>query len=185
MSSTIVGCSENAQVWKLISKVIGLGNGGTPVVLYGLIGVSFINLFLAATLSELAAAWPSAGGQYVWASKLGGPRVAFAVGWATIFEWIAIVGMRYDSLSRSFQPLTPGRIGRYHLSRGHLWPRRDLPPVVPHPAMACLPDLHGGEHNIGAEQPVCPLQHPAYGHRVPRLLNCYLPRYHDHLSSCS
>jgi choline transport protein len=72
--------------------VIGLGQGGTPVIIYGLIGTSLINVFIAATLAELSAAWPTAGGQYVWSSILASPKwrrsISFTVGWATIFEWV-------------------------------------------------------------------------------------------------
>lgn len=65
------------------------------VVLYGLIFTSLINVFLALTLGEMASAYPSAGGQYVWTSILAKPRykraLSFVVGWTTIFEWITIV----------------------------------------------------------------------------------------------
>ncbi|KAL8283778.1 hypothetical protein RQP46_005210 [Phenoliferia psychrophenolica] len=75
--------------------VLGLSQGGTVTVLYGLIGIAIINVFLALSLGELASAYPSAGGQYVWSACLAGPRsrraVSFAVGWTTIFSWVTIV----------------------------------------------------------------------------------------------
>ncbi|KAK4689137.1 choline transport protein, partial [Tremellales sp. Uapishka_1] len=96
MSSTIVISSFAPPFMCLTSQqVIGLSQGGTPVVLYGLIFTSLINFFLALTLGEMAAAYPSAGGQYVWSSILAGPRtrrgLSFIVGWVTIFEWITTV----------------------------------------------------------------------------------------------
>ncbi|GFZ44947.1 hypothetical protein JCM24511_02673 [Saitozyma sp. JCM 24511] len=59
--------------------VIGLAHGGTAVVLYGLNFTSAINVCLALTLGEMAAAYPAAGGQYVWSSILAGPMVASVV----------------------------------------------------------------------------------------------------------
>ena len=43
--------------------VVGLTQGGTVVVLYGLMLTSVINVFLALTLGEMSSAYPSAGGQ--------------------------------------------------------------------------------------------------------------------------
>lgn len=87
--------------WVAMSStiVIGLGQGGAPLILYGLIGTSVINAFVIATIAELAAAYPTAGGQYVWSAILAGGRskpnsrhpLAFIVGWATVYEWIVIV----------------------------------------------------------------------------------------------
>lgn len=60
--------------WVAMSStiVIGLGQGGTPIILYGLIGTSLVNAFVISTIAELAAAYPTAGGQYVWSAILGG-----------------------------------------------------------------------------------------------------------------
>ncbi|KAL1407660.1 hypothetical protein Q8F55_007093 [Vanrija albida] len=81
--------------WVAMSStiVIGLGQGGAPLILYGLIGTSAINGCVIATVAELAAAYPTAGGQYVWSAILapGSRRLPFAVGWATLFEWVVIV----------------------------------------------------------------------------------------------
>lgn len=92
--------------WVAMSStiVIGLGQGGTPVILYGLIGTSLINALVISTIAELAAAYPTAGGQYVWSAILSGSHRgtaegrkpsrhpwSFVVGWATIYEWIVIV----------------------------------------------------------------------------------------------
>ncbi|ORY22185.1 putative choline transport protein [Naematelia encephala] len=95
---SIVGLSMSiCNGWAAMSStiVIGLSQGGTPVILYGLIFTSIINVFLALSLGEMASAYPSAGGQYVWASVLAGPRtrrgIAFTVGWTNIFSWLTIV----------------------------------------------------------------------------------------------
>lgn len=52
---------------------IGLAQGGTVTVLYGFIWMTIINVFLAATLAEMASAMPSAGGQVRHVSPL--PRL--------------------------------------------------------------------------------------------------------------
>jgi hypothetical protein len=99
--------------WAAMSStiVIGLAQGGTAVVLYGLIFTSAINVCLALTLGEMAAAYPSAGGQYVWSSILAGPRtkraMSFVVGWTTIFSWITIVS--------GAVPVEPGLVRRIDL----------------------------------------------------------------------
>ncbi|GMK55521.1 hypothetical protein CspeluHIS016_0205770 [Cutaneotrichosporon spelunceum] len=93
--------------WVAMSStiVIGLGQGGAPLILYGIIGTTAVNVFLILTIAELASAYPTAGGQYVWSailSKLsqsssetdGKVRrypLSFIVGWATVYEWIVIV----------------------------------------------------------------------------------------------
>ncbi|GAA5916874.1 hypothetical protein JCM5296_000735, partial [Sporobolomyces johnsonii] len=82
--------------WAAMSStiVVGLSQGGTIVVLYGLIGVAIVNTFLALSLGEMASAYPSAGGQYVWSAILAGPKtkraLSFATAWTTIFSWITI-----------------------------------------------------------------------------------------------
>lgn len=81
--------------WAAMSStiVLGLSQGGTVVVLYGLIAVAIINVFLALNIGELASAYPTAGGQYVWAAILANSArarrwISFTVGWTTIFAWI-------------------------------------------------------------------------------------------------
>jgi choline transport protein len=87
--------------WVAMSStiVIGLGQGGAPLILYGILGTTAVNVFLILTIAELASAYPTAGGQYVWSailSKLssssgGRYPLSFVVGWATVYEWIVIV----------------------------------------------------------------------------------------------
>ncbi|BEI85214.1 hypothetical protein CcaverHIS002_0506150 [Cutaneotrichosporon cavernicola] len=104
--------------WVAMSStiVIGLGQGGAPLILYGILGTTAVNVFLILTIAELASAYPTAGGQYVWSAILSQlsssasdgasaplereqeqgkkqPRypLSFIVGWATVYEWIVIV----------------------------------------------------------------------------------------------
>jgi amino acid transporter len=48
--------------------------------------VSLFTLAVAASMAEIASAYPTAGGLYFWAAKLGGP------GWAWITAWMNMVG---------------------------------------------------------------------------------------------
>lgn len=96
--------------------VIGLAQGGTVTILYGLMGIAIINLCVALSIGEVASAYPSAGGQvrsssnttkrfsdvwvnrhvqYIWSALLAKtPRarkvLSFIVGWVTVFEWLTV-----------------------------------------------------------------------------------------------
>src|SRR5262245_41809729 len=48
--------------------------------------VSLVTLAVAASMAELASAYPTAGGIYVWAFRLGGPR------WAWVTAWLNMIG---------------------------------------------------------------------------------------------
>src|SRR5687767_9990736 len=48
--------------------------------------VSLFTLAVAASMAEIASAYPTAGGLYFWAEKLGGPR------WAWITAWLNMIG---------------------------------------------------------------------------------------------
>ncbi|KAK5999995.1 hypothetical protein QM012_005083 [Aureobasidium pullulans] len=83
--------------WAAMSStiVIGLAQGGTVTILYGLIGIAIINLCVALSIGEVASAYPSAGGQYIWSALLAKtPRarkvLSFVVGWVTVFEWLTV-----------------------------------------------------------------------------------------------
>src|SRR5687768_14621575 len=48
--------------------------------------VSLFTLAVAASMAEIASAYPTAGGLYFWAQRLGGPR------WAWITAWLNMIG---------------------------------------------------------------------------------------------
>ena len=48
--------------------------------------VSVFTLFVAASMAELASAYPTAGGLYFWAFRLGGPK------WAWVTAWLNMIG---------------------------------------------------------------------------------------------
>ncbi|GKU21780.1 unnamed protein product [Fusarium langsethiae] len=72
-----------------------LPSGGSVAFLYGFIFCVLCNFCLAASLGELAAIWPTAGGQYhfQWAltSEKWRKVMSFAVGYINIFGWLTLV----------------------------------------------------------------------------------------------
>ena len=68
--------------------VTGINSGGTALIIYGVIIVALVSTCVAISLSELASAMPSAGGQYYWAYELASPKykrfASYFVGW---FSW--------------------------------------------------------------------------------------------------
>ena len=64
----------------------GLQFGGPAINTYGWPLVSLFVLCVAASMAELASAYPTAGGLYFWAHRLGGHR------WAWITAWFNMIG---------------------------------------------------------------------------------------------
>jgi amino acid transporter len=58
--------------------------------------VSLFILLIGFTMSELVSAYPTSGGIYWWASKLGGPRAGFYTGWLNMVGLVAVTaGVAY------------------------------------------------------------------------------------------
>ncbi|KLO85639.1 Uncharacterized protein LW93_14254 [Fusarium fujikuroi] len=72
-----------------------LPSGGSVSFIYGFIVCVLCNLALAASLGEMAALWPTAGGQYHFMYALCTPKwkrpMSFFVGWTNIAGWLTIV----------------------------------------------------------------------------------------------
>ncbi|KAJ5087911.1 hypothetical protein N7456_011527 [Penicillium angulare] len=72
---------------------IGLTEGGTVLLLYGIIIITIFGGFLASTLAELASVYPTAGGQYHWTSILSPKKysriLSYCCGAINIFSWIS------------------------------------------------------------------------------------------------
>src|SRR5215213_8422973 len=68
----------------------GFNNGGPVAISWGWPIVSAFILIIGFTMSELVSAYPTSGGIYWWASKLGGPRAGFFTGW---LNWIGLVAV--------------------------------------------------------------------------------------------
>lgn len=80
---------------------ITLTNGQAVSVLYGWVLVSLISLCIAASLAEICAVFPTAGGVYYWSAMLSKPRwaplVSFVDGWLTLVgNWTVTLSINFS-----------------------------------------------------------------------------------------
>ena len=68
----------------------GFNNGGPVAISWGWPIVASFILVIGFTMSELVSAYPTSGGIYWWASKLGGPQAGFFAGWLNLIGLIAV-----------------------------------------------------------------------------------------------
>jgi amino acid transporter len=81
--SVLAGCfTVYSQAWNL---------GGPIAISWGWPLVALIILTVAFSMSELASAFPTAGGPYWWAHRLGGPGWSWFTGWFNVLGLIGIV----------------------------------------------------------------------------------------------
>ncbi len=66
-------------------------NGGPVAISIGWPVISLLILCVAFSMSELASAYPTAGGIYYWASKLGGAGWGWFTGWFNLIGLVAVV----------------------------------------------------------------------------------------------
>src|ERR1051325_3875398 len=69
----------------------GWNNGGPAAIAWGWPIVSIFILIVGLCMSELVSAFPTSGGIYWWASKLGGAKAGFYTGWLNLIGLIAIL----------------------------------------------------------------------------------------------
>ncbi len=80
--SILAGCFTTfGQAWS---------NGGPIAISWGWPIISIFILIIGFTMSELVSAYPTSGGIYWWAAKLGGPAAGFYTGW---LNWIGLVAV--------------------------------------------------------------------------------------------
>jgi amino acid transporter len=80
--SILAGCFTTfGQAWS---------NGGPIAITWGWPVISIFILIIGFTMSELVSAYPTSGGIYWWASKLGGPAAGFYTGWLNLIGLIAV-----------------------------------------------------------------------------------------------
>lgn len=79
---------------------ITLVNGQSVTVLWGWVLVSLISLSIAASLAEICAVYPTAGGVYYWSAMLSTPEYAPVVSF--IDGWMTLVGNWTVTLSINF-----------------------------------------------------------------------------------
>src|SRR6201989_1660415 len=70
---------------------LGWNNGGPAAIAWGWPLVSVFILIIGLCMSELVSAYPTSGGIYWWASKLGGAKAGFYTGWLNLIGLIAIL----------------------------------------------------------------------------------------------
>jgi amino acid transporter len=86
---------------------LGWNNGGPAAIAWGWPIVSVFILIIGLCMSELVSAFPTSGGIYWWASKLGGPKAGYYTGWLNLIGLIAILAsVAYGSAT--FLDLTLG-----------------------------------------------------------------------------
>jgi amino acid transporter len=80
--SILAGC--------LTSYNIAFEHGGPMWVTYSWLIVGLMSTIIALSMAEIASAYPTAGGLYYWASKLGSPGWGWATGWFNLIGQIAV-----------------------------------------------------------------------------------------------
>jgi len=80
--SILAGCFTTfGQAWN---------NGGPIAISIGWPVISAFILIIGFTMSELVSAYPTSGGIYWWAAKLGGPKAGFYTGWLNLIGLLAV-----------------------------------------------------------------------------------------------
>jgi amino acid transporter len=93
------GFSNFAISFSIISILAGCfttffvawNNGGPIAISLGWPLISAFILLIGFCMSELVSAYPTSGGIYWWASKLGGPKAGYYTGWLNLIGLLAIV----------------------------------------------------------------------------------------------
>ena len=86
--SILAGCLTNFGA--------GFNNGGPISISWSWPILGVFILIIGFTMSELVSAYPTSGGIYWWASKLGGPKAGFFTGWLNLIGLVAVTaGVAY------------------------------------------------------------------------------------------
>ncbi len=81
--SILAGCFTTfAQAWN---------NGGPVAISLGWPLISAFILIIGFCMAELASAYPTSGGIYWWAARLGGPKAGYYTGWLNLIGLLAVV----------------------------------------------------------------------------------------------
>jgi amino acid transporter len=115
--SILAGCFTTfGQAWN---------NGGPVAISWGWPIISAFILIIGFTLSELVSAYPTSGGIYWWASKLGGPAAGFFTGWLNLIGLLAVTAsVAYGAatfLDLTISTVSSSYRDSYSLTRVFLW----------------------------------------------------------------
>jgi amino acid transporter len=80
--SILAGC--------LTSYFVAFERGGPVAVTWGWLLVGLMATIIALAMAEIASAYPTAGGLYYWASKMGSPGWGWATGWFNLIGQVAV-----------------------------------------------------------------------------------------------
>lgn len=98
--------------------ITGINSGGPVLIVYGIILIALISTCVGISLSELASAYPNAGGQYFWANELAPRRFANFASYLT--GWFAWAGSIFTSASVALAVGAAG-VGCWQLSHPDLY----------------------------------------------------------------
>ena len=94
---------------------LGWNNGGPAAIAWGWPILAAFILLVGFCMSELVSAFPTSGGIYWWAAKLGGPKAGYYTGWLNLVGLIAILAsVSYGSAT--FLDLTLGTLSENWLA---------------------------------------------------------------------
>ncbi len=115
--SILAGCFTTfGQAWN---------NGGPVAISWGWPIISALILIIGFTLSELVSAYPTSGGIYWWAAKMGGPAAGFFTGWLNLIGLLAVTAsVAYGAatfLDLTISTISSGYADSYSLTRVFLW----------------------------------------------------------------
>jgi len=108
-----------------VALITGINSGGPVLLIYGIILIFLISICVGISLSELASAYPNAGGQYFWASELSSGGGGAGEGWkrrdwgkgvSYVTGWCAWAGSIFTSASVALAVASAG-VGCWQL--GH------------------------------------------------------------------
>ena len=99
----------------------GWNNGGPVAISWGWPIISAFILLIGFTMSELVSAYPTSGGIYWWASKMGGPAAGFFTGWLNLIGLLAVTAsVAYGAatfLDLTISTISSGWADGYSLTR--------------------------------------------------------------------
>lgn len=108
--------------------ITGINSGGPVLIVYGIILIALISTCVGISLSELASAYPNAGGQYFWANELAPRRFANFASYLT--GWFAWAGSIFTSASVALAVGSAG-VGCWQLSHPNLYANNPRPVEYP------------------------------------------------------
>lgn len=114
----IAFCMSNSWFGISASLITGISSGGTVLIVYGLLWITFISCCVGSSLSELASAMPNAGGQYFWANELAPKKYARFASYLT--GWFGYAGAVFACASVSLS-LGQAGVGMWQLGHPELY----------------------------------------------------------------